>query len=115
MKRANIVLDKHSTGMTIIEKMDFDKVNAVQDALLFAFHPEELGEEDQLDSRYLALWNIFLASVGWTEDEFWEEFKARPNHCPDCGKLTDADGDHLDEEDEHSLKEDKTPPNLKSN
>jgi hypothetical protein len=99
MKKANIVLDNKSTGLTIIEKMSFERVDAVQDALGFAFHPDELDEDDELDERYLALWHVFLATVGWTDNEYWAEYKSRSHlrNCPDCGKLMDKEGDHVDE------------------
>jgi len=101
MKKANIMLDDKSTGLTIIEKMDFDKVNAVQHALGYAFIPEDLGENDNIDNRFFALWHIFLVTVGWTEDEYWAAHKAQDhNHCPDCGAPTDEDGEHGDGDDE---------------
>lgn len=97
MKKANIVLDNKSTGLTIIEKMDYEGIDAFHDALCFAFYPDGIKDDDEdLDVRFLALWNIFLSSVGWTEDEYWDAYKLRPRHCPDCGTLMDKDGNHVD-------------------
>lgn len=86
MKKANILLDEQSTGLTIIEKMDFESVDDVHSALLFSFHPTPLEDDEMLDDRFVALWILFLASVGWTEDEFWVEYKSRSHDkCPKCG------------------------------
>lgn len=109
MKKANIVLDNKSSGLSIIEKMDFENVDMVQDVLFCAFHPDELGEDDQLDDRYMALWHIFLVSVGWTDNEYWEEFKSRPRKCPGCGEMMDKDGNHVD--DDSDVKSPNSKPN----
>lgn len=91
------VLD--DTMIATIVKMDFEGVEAVFDALNFAFHPAPLMEGDELDRRMLALWNLFLVSVGWSEDEFWDEVNHRDacckeHTCVDCGKSLDEDGEH---------------------
>lgn len=52
-----------------------------------------------------------MVSVGWTEDEYWEEYRGHPRYCRDCGEPIDKDGNHIDESD---LKKD-TPPESKSN
>lgn len=114
MKKANIVLDNQSTGLTIIEKMDYEGLDAFHDALCFAFYPNGIDDEEDLDVRFLALWHIFLSSVGWTEDEFWDEYKSRPRHCHDCGALIDRDGNHIDDEDIIGNDE-NTPPESKPN
>jgi hypothetical protein len=113
MRKANILLDNQSTGLTIIEKMDFESVDNVHSALLFAFHPEELGEDEFFDDRFMALWHIFLASVGWTDDEFWSEYKSRPHNCPSCGVKTNAEGDHVDND--GNVVKNETPPESKPN
>ena len=70
--------------------MDF-----VQDALFIAFHPHEVDEEGP-DERYLALWTLFLASVGWTDHEYWAEWQSRPHPCNDCGETHDEDDENLE-------------------
>ncbi len=112
MKKANIVLDNQSTGLTIIEKMDYDGIDSVHDALCFAFYPDGISEDEDLDDRFMALWTLFLASVGWTEDEYWKEYHSRPRHCHGCGSLMDKDGHHLDDD---KTKEDQTPSENKPN
>lgn len=85
MKKANIVLDNQSTGLTIIEKMDFERIEAIFDALRFAFHPEcDDGECNGPDDREMALWQLALACTGWTNDEFWEEWDIRMATCKKC-------------------------------
>lgn len=89
MKKANILLDDQSSGLTIIEKMDFEYIDAFHDAICYAFHPNGIGEDEPLDDRFMALWTIFLYSVGWTEEEFWEEYRIHfPRKCEKCA----ADG-----------------------
>jgi len=78
-----------------LKKADFFEVDMVQEALFMAFHPEPLGEDDALDERYLALWNMFLITVGWTEDEYFRELEAVSKKCADCGQ--DLDDDDLPE------------------
>jgi len=104
MKKANITLDGDSTGLTIIEKMDFEGIDAVHDALCFAFYPDGIDGDDQIDNRFISLWYMLLASTGWTEDEYWEEQKAQSHSCPDCGNEMHANEDDLDEDEEESLK-----------
>jgi hypothetical protein len=85
-------------NVLVIEKMDFESVDNVFDALHFAFHPQGMDNPDyELDIRCLALWTLFLTSAGWTEDEFWAEFESRPqgNICQDCGGLIDDSGHHV--------------------
>lgn len=90
MKKANIVLDGHSTGVTIIEKMDFADVDCVFDVLMDSFHPGGLKDEEP-DVRFLSIWRLFLISVGWTEDEYWDEWHSLPHTCPDCGEIMVSD------------------------
>jgi hypothetical protein len=118
MKKANIVLDNQSTGLTIIEKMSFEDVDVVFDVLHDVFHPNGLDEDkdEHPDARFLALWTLFLSSVGWTDDEYWEEWKSRPHHCHDCGAQIDKDGNHIDEDGVVINKDDKqAPPASKPN
>jgi hypothetical protein len=84
MKKAELVT---------FEKMRFDEVNAVFDVLHYAFHPEGYTEEEGLDNRMLALWNMFLCSVGWTEEEYWETLE---NSC----ECEDHEHNHEEENDE---------------
>lgn len=84
MKKENILIDAKSAGLTVIEKMDFDDIDSVQDILYYAFHQDRCDED--LDTRFLAIWNIFLSCVGWTEDEYFAVLNERKkNHvCEGC-------------------------------
>jgi hypothetical protein len=71
--------------MKNIDKMDYDSVYQVFDTLHFVFGA---GDGEEIDDRCQALWVLFLSSVGWSSDEFWEEFNQRQDDddvCPDCG------------------------------
>jgi hypothetical protein len=85
MKKENILIDAKSVGLTFIEKMDFDNIDSVQDVLYCVFHHHK--NDDDLDPRFLAIWNIFLSCVGWTEDEYFATLKERhENHVCDACK-----------------------------
>jgi hypothetical protein len=86
MKTANLFND--SIGLTIIKKMEFEGVDAVHDALFFAFHPTEIDDDEDLDDRFMALWTLFLAAVGWNEEDYWDEYRSRPNKCI-CSKCAE--------------------------
>ena len=65
--------------------MSFEQVDNFQYALLFAFHPDGLEEDEDIDERFLAIWTIFLSMSGWTNDEYWQHFDE--NHkCEECKK-----------------------------
>jgi hypothetical protein len=67
-----------------MEKMDFEQVYGVFDALNIAFHPNGI-DEDGLNDHFQALWVLFLSTSGWTEDEFWEEMEKGEEHvCEKC-------------------------------
>ena len=105
MKTANLFND--SIGLTIIKKMDYDGVDAVHDALGYAFHPDGVDDDEGLDDRFMALWTIFLSSVGWNEEDYWDEYKSRPNKCI-CNKCVEEKA--LAEESAEDKP--KTDPNL---
>lgn len=69
--------------MKNIVKMSFDQVDSFFRSLDYAFHPRGIDDEDGPDSRFMALWTIFLTYAGWTEDEYWE---ADNYVCPECKK-----------------------------
>jgi hypothetical protein len=74
-------------------RADFDGVNSVYDALFNAFHPDGLEEDETLNFHMISLWNLFLATTGWTEDEFWSAFDAHcEGVCPDCGEPYEEHG-----------------------
>jgi hypothetical protein len=80
---------------SVIERMDFDLINDVCSELYFAFHANQPEEEDEdVDPRFLAVWGVFLATVGWTEEEYWEVYEAVKEN-----------------DDEKSIKEEKTEEN----
>jgi hypothetical protein len=85
-KKANLTLDGKSTGLTIVEKFPFEDVDFVFDGLFNAFHPDGINKDDDEgpDPRFLALWTLFLASAGWTEDEYWTEQKQHDYECEKC-------------------------------
>lgn len=72
-------------NICVIEKMDFCDVDAVFDVLFYVFHPDGIDDNEEPDQRFIGLWKLFLSIVGWDEDDYWEEVKARPCTCPECG------------------------------
>lgn len=71
--------------MKQFEMMDFEGVYMVFDSLYMAFHPNGEGDGD-VDNRFLALWTLFLSSVNWTEEQFWDTLDSHEHTCPDCQK-----------------------------
>lgn len=105
--KKNILIDAKSAGFSVVEKASYEDVDLVFDVLHDVFHPHGL-DEDGPDPRFLALLVLFMTSVGWTEDEYWDEQRSRSHHCKDCGTSLDH---HLDDD----PKKDKIPPESKSN
>ena len=94
-------ITNNSKNVAIIDKMDFESVDDVFSSLFGAFHPNGIqGEEDHADPKFIALWTLFLASVGWTEEEYWAE---EENHVHTCEKCK-AEMGEPDEEELPSLK-----------
>lgn len=92
MKR--LLVENLSENLVAIQKMDFEHVDSVFDVLCHVFHPEGVGNNDP-DERFLALWKMFLVSVGWNEDDYWEEVDFRKDDCicPKCKEEQEkADG-----------------------
>lgn len=71
--------------MVSFRKLDFEGVDEVFNALIFAFHPNGLEGEEEPDPRFHASWQSFLVTAGWSEDEFWEVSHEHDSHCPHCG------------------------------
>ena len=65
-----------------MEKMNFDEVYLVFDAMHLAFHPD--GNFDEIDDRLQSLWTLFLCSVGWTQEEFWSVLDSEDSKCEKC-------------------------------
>jgi hypothetical protein len=82
----------------LVKKMDFEGAEAVHDALCFAFFPEGLEDNEEIDAKFMSLWCLFLVSAGWEEDEFWEAYNSQCDHCKDCGASLDNEGRHEEEE-----------------
>lgn len=80
----NIISD---VDLKIIKRIPFESVDFVFDALHDAFHPNGL-ENKEPDTKFLALWNLFLHTVGWTDEEYWDEYDS---HCGVCGKRLPAE------------------------
>jgi hypothetical protein len=78
-----------------IPKMAFEDVDMVNDVLFSAFHPDGLEEDEQVNDRFLALFTVFLAAVGWTEAEYWEVIHERQHTCPHCGSMQDEKEEEL--------------------
>lgn len=78
--------DKHEDAQS--DRMDFECVDAYFDGLHFAFHPDGFEDDHDIDLRCLSLWTLFLASVGWTEEEYWETVAERQeaHQCPSCAE-----------------------------
>lgn len=83
---------KKETKVATIRKLDFEAVDAVNDALFCAFYDDE--NEDDVSESFVSLWTLFLVSAGWTSDEYWAEYEARDanhSHCCECGAEIDDD------------------------
>lgn len=98
-KKANLILDGQSTGLTIVERAPWEDLDFVFDAIFNLFHGEGLDEDESPSDKFMAHWTLLLATAGWTEKEFWVEAEARRNAakaegaCPDCGEPMDDDND----------------------
>lgn len=79
------------TNEALDERMDFDSVYGVFDSLHYAFHPNGIGDEG-VNDKCRALFVLFLASVNWTENEFWDEMDAQSEHhqCDSCKAEAEA-------------------------
>lgn len=86
---------KEEKSINSIPRMDFDNVDMVNETLFCAFHPDGLGEDETIDERFMALFTVFLASVGWTEAEYWAVIHEREHKCPTCGSLQDEEEEAL--------------------
>jgi hypothetical protein len=86
-----LIIENLSETMTLIQKADFEAVDAVFEALDFAFHPN--GFDDEPDERFLSLWRLFLVTVGWIEDDYWMEceFRAQNHKCDKCKEKDSLD------------------------
>ncbi len=76
-------------------KIEFEKVYFVYESLFQSFHKEEQFENDEevdLDPVFLSLWTLYLNSVQWTEEEFWEEMDKQSQN-QDCS-CDHHDDDH---------------------
>jgi hypothetical protein len=85
-----------SGKVSVIPKMDFHLVNDVFETLHFAFHPSGFDDNREVDQRFIAHWHLFLVTVGWSENEFWEtrkELEEEVHKCPDCGRNVNSDED----------------------
>lgn len=87
-KRPSIIenLPPPPETMSHATDMDFDDVYMVFDALYGAFHHDTELPEGDVDNRFVALWTLFLASVGWSEDLFWNTLDGHEHTCPECRK-----------------------------
>jgi hypothetical protein len=83
-----LLIENLSETMTLVQKADFEAVDAVFEALDMAFHPD--GFDDDPDERFVSLWRLFLVSVGWIEDDYWMECDFRKHHKCDACKEKEA-------------------------
>lgn len=98
-----LFIDSLSDNLTVIQKMSYEGIDAVHDALCFAFYPDGIDEDEMLDDRFMAIWNIFLASVGWNEEDYWDKHRTYNHHCPDCGEpISKHNGESSDKDDPSS-------------
>lgn len=89
-KQASIIEELPSlVEMQKFAMMDFEDVYMVFDTLYTAFHAKSDREEGDVDSRFLALWTLFLHSVNWTEEQFWDTLDNHEHTCADCRKEID--------------------------
>lgn len=103
-----LLVESISEKVTLLQKVDFEAVDEVFDALNFAFHPNGLGEEEP-DDRFISLWKIFLSISGWSEDDYWMELEFRKEHCK-CEKCREKE-----ELEKANQEKGNTPPDQKSN
>lgn len=89
--KKNLFIDQVSENLTLIQKMDFETVDSVFDALDFAFHQNGIDDDEGPDERMLSLWRLFLITVGWTEDEYWNEHHFHYGKCSHCSDEKDVD------------------------
>lgn len=83
MKKANISINNENSGLSVVERMEYEKVEAVYDAMNFAFYKEE--DDEHYDDILHSLLILFFSSVGWTFDEFIEQYEERnPCTCGNC-------------------------------
>jgi len=84
------------------EKLEFEKVYMVYNSLFEAYHNEEevetAGEDWEVSPMFHSLWTIFLNSVSWEEDEFWEAMEVyhEGEDCS-CGAEHDEDDKNLND------------------
>lgn len=79
---------KSDVDLKILKRASFDQVHKVCTSLFDAFHPEGLGDGEELDERFHSHWILFLHTVGWTEDDYWDEREEleQDGVCLDCGE-----------------------------
>lgn len=80
-----LLIENLSQNLTLMEKVEYEAVEMVFHSLLDSFHPEGYPEED-FDVRFSALWNLYLITAGWSEEDFWEEFDFHIEMCDKCKK-----------------------------
>jgi hypothetical protein len=114
MNKEQVIAEAKANGLAVVERVDFEHVDNVYFALIESFHPE--GIKDDIDERFISVWQHFLISAGWTDDEFWAESEIRQgeDRCPDCGNLMD---DHEDDDEIEELPplDKNVAPELKPN
>lgn len=96
MKKEKQVVASSKSKVKVIDKMEYRWVDEVFHSLNMAFHPDGFEKDQEPDERFLAHWHLFLVSVGWTEDEFWEASENLEHTCPDCGSEIDHEDDDLE-------------------
>lgn len=70
------------------DKMTFEDVDNVFMALMAAFHPNGIEDDDGADRRMEALFDIFLEFAHWDSDEYWAAVDSM-HECPKCAAEND--------------------------
>lgn len=85
MKNIDDFVSSIKENVKVVEKFNFERIDAVFEALMFAFYPDGY-EDDLFDDRWKALWVLFLNAAGWTEDEYWDYWHEHEEHyvCDSC-------------------------------
>lgn len=88
-------------------KMPYANIMIVFDALHLAFYPDGIpDDEDTMDERVESLFVLFLNTVGWTSEEFWNTFE-RINDLENSKTIEDSDIAEDDLMDQPKLSSDK--------
>lgn len=71
-----------------IKKISFDEIDTIFQALRYAFlHTRPDEQSDDIDPRFVSMWQTALLLGSWEEDEYFdavEEMEYEEHECPEC-------------------------------